>query len=452
MRAYYNLSNEDCLAKDLPKDISVNPALGVDACPWLDDYIQFSRQWSPRSYDLYHTGCGLWVLSTIAARRVSVPFGKSRFTNLTILLVGRTGVWKKSTTAQIAKELLEKCDLGALLLPKCTPEKMINLMSPKLPEGYDDFTIGEKEAVKQKISFIGQRGWYFDEAGMLFNAMHRNDGPMAGFHSVLRILDDNENTYQSATIGRGLDYVQFPYLAFLGCTTPSDLQNIAYPGSQYWGDGFFARYLFATPPEIDPPVGRFPEGERQIPNSLILPLKEWHKRLGTNKVEIKDDAPIIELGQTVLSIDKEVTDSYYQYYDGLSGLLKVSSLTDLDGNYVRFPEFALRISLLFASLMNSPVITPSHWARAVSITEDFRKSLHYQYKQVGQLHQQNRAMSTKEKIIGVLIKKGTLTVREISQQTRLNVHDIESPVNELMNEDVVEKIPDGKTVRYKLIQ
>jgi polyhydroxyalkanoate synthesis regulator phasin len=452
MSPNYYANFQKCIAKDLPEYARLDLTLGLDACPWLDEYIKFSRQWSPRAYDLYHTACGLFVLSTVAARRVTVPFGKYRYPNLTILLVGRTGMWTKSTTAQIAKELIEECGLGFLLLPKCTPEKMISLMSLKLPEGYDGFSITSQNEFKKNVAFIGQRGWYFDEAGMLFNAMRRSDSPMAGFHSVLRILDDNENTYQSATIGRGLDNVQFPYLAFLGCTTPSDLQQIAYPGSPYWSDGFFARYLFAVPPEVDPPMGRFPEGERQIPNSLILPIKEWHERLGMSTVEIKEYAPTVELAQTVLSCSQEVIESYYQYFDGLRVLIKSNSLNDLDGNYTRFPEVALRISILFASLGNCPVITLSHWTKAVAITEEFRKSLHNLYVQIGKLKNQNKSKSTKEKVVDTLVKKGNLTVREISQQTGLYVKDIESALNELKDESVVEKIPEGKTFRFRLKQ
>ncbi len=437
---------------ELPENCHPDAGIGKDACPWLDKYIQFSRIWSPRAYELYHLACGLWILSTIAARRVTTPLGKNRSTNLTILLVGRTGMWTKSTTAQIAKELLGKCGLGFLLLPKCTPEKMINLMSLKLPDKYGEFSIAKKDDFKQKVAFIGQRGWYFDEAGMLFNAMRRSESPMAAFHSIFRILDDNESLFDSGTVGRGLDIVQYPYLAFLGCTTPSDLKNIASPGSPYWGDGFFARYLFAAPPEVDPPTGRFPKGERQIPDSLIIPLKEWHKRLGTPKVEIEQDDPKIKLTQEVLILNEEVFEGYYEYLDGLTEIIKSNNLYDLDGNYVRFPEFALRISMLFASLGNSNTITRSHWAKAVEITEEFRKSLHYLYEQLGKHKQQDQKTSSKEKVINTLKKKGPLPVREISQQTHLYVNDIQSNLDILINEGVVEKIPEGKTFLYHIKQ
>ena len=52
----------------LPKHIILPLSLGSDACPWLDEYIDFSRYWSPRSYDGYHEAIGLFVLSTVASK------------------------------------------------------------------------------------------------------------------------------------------------------------------------------------------------------------------------------------------------------------------------------------------------------------------------------------------------------------------------------------------------
>jgi hypothetical protein len=71
--------------------------------------------------------------------------------------------------------------------------------------------------------------------------------------------------------------------------------------------------------------------------------------------------------------------------------------------------------------------------------------------QIRQLHQQTRSMSTKDKVIGVLKKKGILTVRVILQQTGLLVCDVESTLNEL-GENIVVKLPEGKTFQYRLIQ
>ena len=44
----------------------------MSGCQWLDNYVEFSMKFSPRSPESFHQVCGLWVLSTVAARRVGV--------------------------------------------------------------------------------------------------------------------------------------------------------------------------------------------------------------------------------------------------------------------------------------------------------------------------------------------------------------------------------------------
>jgi len=452
MTEYTSLLDEKaslCIS-GLSTKYSPNAGIGKDACPWLDDYIDFSQKWSPRAHSLYHTACGLWVLSTVAARRVTTSFGKKRFTNFTVLLVGRTGLWAKSMTAQIAKETILKGGFGHLLLPDmCTPEKMVSMMASRLPEGYENLTVDEKDNFKQLLPFIGQRGWYYDEVSMLFRAMGRRDSPMASFHGLLRKLDDTEETYQNATISRGNDIIQKPYLAFLGCITPADMLDIAYPGAPMWSDGFFGRYLFAVPPKIDPPDGRFPVGEREIPSSLLFPLQEWNKRLGIPKVEIHHGLVDIEHKPVSLTIDPDVFDGYYLYLDGLREMIKHNEVCDLDGNYIRLPEFALRFSMLFSSLSGSSVISIAHWNKAVGIVEDFRMSLHFLYQQMSKLTRRHREISSEEKILNVINKKESPTQREIQQQTGLSTEEVQIGVSNLLAEGPIEEFPDGKTFRYR---
>ncbi len=79
--------------KNLPNLLGV---LGVLRClrgasapsPWLDAYIAYSRAWSPRAPASFHEACGLWLLSTIAARRVVTHLGSVRYGNLYLALTG----------------------------------------------------------------------------------------------------------------------------------------------------------------------------------------------------------------------------------------------------------------------------------------------------------------------------------------------------------------------------
>ena len=64
---------------NLPAEVQAKSDLGDNACPWLDGYIEFSRQMSPRGYDGFHEAIALWLLSTIAARRLVLMMGNKKF-------------------------------------------------------------------------------------------------------------------------------------------------------------------------------------------------------------------------------------------------------------------------------------------------------------------------------------------------------------------------------------
>ena len=76
----------------LPESAQLDPELGDGVANWLDEYVALSRLWSPRAYDDFHIACALWMLSTVAARRVVCHFGGSRYTNLYIALVARSSL------------------------------------------------------------------------------------------------------------------------------------------------------------------------------------------------------------------------------------------------------------------------------------------------------------------------------------------------------------------------
>lgn len=131
---------DDLDVPPLPPSARLPPELGTDASPWLDEYIAFSRTWSPRSHDGFHEGSGLWLLSTIAARRVLVPYGRARYTNLYIVLAGRTTLHAKSSATEIARDTLHACHLDYLLAPdEATPQSLIRALAavhpPPLPTG-----------------------------------------------------------------------------------------------------------------------------------------------------------------------------------------------------------------------------------------------------------------------------------------------------------------------------
>ena len=132
----------------LPPGVALDPAPAQGACPWLDEYIAFSRRWSPRAFDDFHVSAGIWVLSTVAARRVMLHMGGQRFCCLYVALVARTSLSAKSTTASIGVAVLRQAGFAPLPAPDdATPQAFIRAMTLELPPNWEQFT-SEQQATQ----------------------------------------------------------------------------------------------------------------------------------------------------------------------------------------------------------------------------------------------------------------------------------------------------------------
>ncbi len=249
----------------LPESAQLDPALGSNASPWLDAYIDFSRRWAPSAYDGFHEAVGLWVLSTVAARRVKLDFGGERYPSLYIANVARSSLWTKSTAHHIGSALLQACGLSFLLAPdEATPQALLCRMSvPATVTDWDARPAEEQERARQALAFAGQKGWDYDEFGAKVSAMMRDSGPMADFRGILRRFDDAPERYVYDTVARGENRLTRPYLALLASMPPANMAPYAKRGGALWHDGFWARFAFVAPGRGEqPPAGEFPEGAR----------------------------------------------------------------------------------------------------------------------------------------------------------------------------------------------
>lgn len=446
----------------LPEEACLPEGLGLDACPWLDEYVKFSRIWSPESFDDYHEACGLFVLSTIAAGRVVFDLGGQRKTNLNILLVGRTSIHAKSTASNIAKDLLGVAGLDWLLAPdEITPQKLIaDMSSNELPENFSSMSDEVQQRVIHRVLTAGQRGWVVDEFGDNINAMMQPDGIMTGIKGLIRTLDGSPSKYEYSTISRGRNLIRNPYLPILGNVTIADLVPHAKKGNTLWGDGFFARFATPTPPNDSLSFGMFPNQQRIFPDCLVLPLVSWNVRLGFPEYKIdnsngKQTLIVNQLPPKHLKISPEVYEAYYVYRNALRRFTFNNQNCDLDGNYARFPEKALRTAALFASLDNCEFIEIKHWAKAQAITERWRIGLHELYQQVTTSTESPTTKYVKElpiedQIIRAIGNKLNPEIREICQFTRLKMDVVAPAVDKLISEGKVLDVKEGAKTKFML--
>lgn len=446
----------------LPDSARLSSDLGAAASPWLDGFIAFCQVWAPRAYHGFYEAIGLWLLAVVAAGRVTLNFSKDRFPSLMIALCSRTSLYTKSTATEIALAILRELTLDWLLLPSSlTPQRFIHEMAGVIPDNYDKLAADEQDHIKMLLALSGKRGWVYEEFGEKLNSMMKPNGIMGDFRGHLRRFDDGLQAFQYATMGRGIENIERPYLSLLANLTPADLGPFAQSDGPLWHDGFFARFAFVTPSSaVASSRKRFPNKQRVIPSHLVAPLKAWHLRLRIPEVEIakggeggyewtlKEPFP-----QMHCTLGSGVYEAFYRYGDALLDIVEKSQRTHLDGSYARFAEKALRISMLLASLENGGVIEMRHWARAQEITEHWRRDLH---NLVGSLNEQgpSRAQEDEERVLRQLnrlcSKSGRCTARQISQHIHgMDTAVVERYLDALVRSGVATK-ETGKNTNYYL--
>lgn len=433
----------------LPPEAQVSEELGLDACHWLDRYVDFSRIWSPESFDGYHESCGISVLSTVAAGRVAFDLSGRRKTNLNIILVGRTSIHAKSTAADIAKDLLNEAGLDWLLAAdETTPQKLIADMSSNvLPENFNKQSELEQSRSIYRTLTSGQRAWFVDEFGDKISAMMQKDGVMSGLKGLIRTLDGAPQKYEYSTISRDSNLIMNPYLPILGNITIADLAPYVKRGTTLLGDGFIARFATPTPPSDFLSFGKIPNQPRVFPRSLVSPLIDWNKLLGFPEYKIienkgKQVLKFEPLPPEHLKISEETFEAFYEYHNALRIMIWKRQNQDLDGNYARFPEKALRIAALFACFGNSDTIELKHWAKAQAITERWRVGLHEMYAQVTCSHQDQSTryinqLPIEDQIIRAISLKKIADKREVCQFTGLKADIVGPALGKLVSQNII---------------
>lgn len=173
------------------------------------------------------------------------------------------------------------------------------------------------------------------------------------------------------------------------------------------------------------------------------------QEIGDANMEIKSRPKIDPPKGHYLTVSKEVEDAFYQYGDALLEIMESQDCMDLDGNYVRFPEKAIRIAGIFASLSGSDTIELCHWVKAQEITEYWRENLHAFYRQIV-TKTRPRKISINERVYRVIILKGTPNRREIEQQTGLRSFDVQEALNRLIDSGEIREIAFENTIRYEI--
>ena len=188
---------------------------------------------------------------------------------------------------------------------------------------------------------------------------------------------------------------------------------------------------------------------------LIDPLVRWNQSLGFPEYSIDRSTtpPTIRNSKPFVPENLEISDvvfkKFYEYHDALREIAHNSDNDDLDGNYMRMPETALKIAALFASFDGSDAIEIKHYAKAMQITEKQRRNLHEFHQQVAVAIPKK---TNKERVLGAILKKGSPMRRTIEQATHIKVDMLKNILDELIQDGLVREVSNnGKSPRYELM-
>jgi hypothetical protein len=466
-------------APTLPAYATIDDQVGVDACPWLDEYVAYSCTWSTRAWSSFHTAVGLWVMSTIAARRVMVEGGAGQLhhTGLFLLLTAPTSTYAKTTTARIGLDTINDAGLSHLLLPDdLTPQALVRRMSSTTVELPTSVTPKTKDTAECVLQFAAQRGWIYEEFGSKLTAMMNDASNHSEYKRLFRVIYDSLPTFETETLTRGNEKIYRPYIALLGNLTPADLVRYAGKNNNLWNDGFWPRFIFASPPkDTAAEYTTAPTGQRLTPQHITAPLRDWHLSMRIPEIETRVDAVEKEKRRKTADVKKpDVVEKYVmtkdpdahpetvigwdvdarnamQRYDQAMVTMCRTIPEDLRGLYTRQPNKALRIAGLFASMAGSSTITLSHYARAQAIMESFRAELHNVYDTTATTTVETGARKIEDKLIQMIGANVTgVTKRDIYRRSHLDTDTVEKTLLRLQANGIITRTNEGKTTIYTL--
>ena len=466
-------------APTLPAYATIDDQVGVDACPWLDEYVAYSCKWSTRAWSSFHTAVGLWVMSTIAARRVMVEGGAGQMhhTGLFLLLTAPTSTYAKTTTARIGLDAITDAGLSHLLLPDdLTPQALVRRMSSTSVELPTSVTPKTKDIAECVLQFAAQRGWVYEEFGSKLTAMMNDASNHSEYKRLFRVIYDSLPTFETETLTRGNEKIYRPYIALLGNLTPADLVRYAGKNNNLWNDGFWPRFIFASPPkDTAAEYTTAPTGKRLTPQNITAPLRDWHLSMRIPEIETRVDAVEKEKRRKTADVKKpDVVEKYVMTkdpdahpetvigwdddarnardaYDKAMVTMCRTIPEDLRGLYTRQPNKALRIAGLFASMAGSSTITLSHYARAQSIMESFRAELHNVYDTTATTTVETGARKIEDKLIQMIgVNVTGVTKRDIYRRSHLDTDTVDKTLLRLQSNGIITRTNEGKTTIYTL--
>lgn len=220
---------------------------------WLGAYVNYARSLTDAPL-MFHVGAGLVALATATGSAVSWQGGsRENWPNLYLLLLAPSGLYRKSTSVDLAMSLLTRAAPGRVMTNEYSPEQFLR-------------TFAEHPASVMKEA----------EFSSLLERMKANY--MSGFKQRLTELYDCVDEYSRHTRGEGMGdkghllRIERPALSILAASTTDWLvESITELDLR---SGFIPRFLLwpATVKEPEPEGGYWRERDMARENALVAHL------------------------------------------------------------------------------------------------------------------------------------------------------------------------------------
>lgn len=325
--------------------INTDPSAGGRQCPegLIRTYAKYTEN-SEASSD-FHVWTCLALVASALGRNVYFPRGDWQlYPNLYMILIGESGLGRKSTTLRLGSKMLRKAmgeDIN-ILSEKTTPEYMIDTMS-KLSEEKGHAVVC----------------MHASELSVLLGKTKLDDS----FIKILTDLYDNPDDWSYGTIARGENKCKNVSITILGGSTPEWLKN-SLP-SDSLGGGFFSRLIL---------VDRPPSGAR-IANPEDNVSDEDRIRFQNSIVH---DIKIISRLKGRMYWTPEAKDMWTNWYESEEYSVPEDIPPFMRGYYGRKGDMLIKISMCTsASLRDNLEVHPEDFMFALELMNDNEEHLEH---------------------------------------------------------------------------
>lgn len=436
-------------------------ALAKQGRKWLDDYLAWTRIACPLPPEIFHEAMALWLLATVATRRIKVVMGGQEiYPNLYILVIAKTSLYRKSTAMKAAKKLLKQARLESLLLPTdVTPEALFDELAGVKPVNFESLPLEEKTDWLQGRAVAAQRSFLKDECSSIFASLKKDYN--AGLTELLlEGYEGDGGKLKKQLKTKGMIVVKDMCLSFLGATTP--VMYGKYITNEESENGFVARFAIITPEGM--PQYTVIDEPAEIPSSLVTQLRQmfmqslpWHNNQPPSASML--DTEVLSPPVTSVTIDPKALKQMMGYQKALGYDLLVSERVDdtKAAAYTRLGTMMIKVAMLLAAIDTTiaPIrIEEKHAYAAQEILERWRESLHRLDTHVAHSNGNN----ANEKVMGYLNTAGSqgASIRDIMRDCGIkNKKDVEEALKALYEDGVIEKFdhkpkgPGRPSIRYR---